>query len=91
MCRELLQKYQADKAADRFDGGKPAAPGKAPPELQAFMKEVRAFMRDGQGASASTVAERGSPAAYREQLGAQEVQHARIVLAAQVGPGNGTS
>lgn len=90
MCRQLLQKYRADNAAGRFDHGKPAAPGDAPPQVQAFMKEVRAFMREGPVASASTLAERGSPAAYREQLNAQEVQHARIVQAAQVDPGTGT-
>ena len=72
MCRELLLKYKADKAAGRFDHAKPAAPGTVPQELQAFMKEVRDFMQEAPRQSASASASADKVPTYEEQLAEHE-------------------
>ena len=81
-CRALLEKHDADKASGRFDHGKPAAPGSAPMEVQAFMKEVREFMRDQKAQPASNMASSMAvqlPAvSYATELAAHTQENAQI-------------
>lgn len=84
MCRELLQKYKEDKAAGRYDHAKPAAPGSAPPEIQAFMKEVRDFMQEQKGLRRSPTALPDAVLTYEEQLAEHERMREHIQRVAEL-------
>ena len=78
ICREVLQKYKQDKAAGRFEHAKPAAPGSVPPEMQAFMVEVREFMRELKGQRQPGSASEDSVPSYEQQLAEQQRMRERI-------------
>ena len=77
-CRDVLEKYEADKTSDRFDHGKPAAPGSAPMEVQAFMNEVREFMRDQKAQPASKSSLQFPAVSYATELAAHTQKNAQI-------------
>ena len=90
MCRELLEKYKEDKAAGRFDHAKPAAPGSAPLELQAFMKEVRDFMQEQKGLRRTGSASPDAVPTYEEQLAEHERMREHIERLAELDPNWGS-